>query len=130
MSAGNGGQLRLAAVAALVGRDDSEAELVTSATSNERRLAEALRGPAGRQVPEADAEAIAGLLRLASESPSAAGFAAGLQQGFLLPDDSVHSQARDQADAAFADLYRRLALPEMASGAADRAVALLDSLGS
>ena len=84
MSAGNGGQLRLAAVAALVDLDwpgsreadawvgldgepcsDSEAELITSATGDERRLAEALRGPPGQPLPQADAEAMAGLLRLA-----------------------------------------------------------------
>lgn len=131
MSAGNGGQLRLAAVAALVGErsSDSEAELITSATSNERRLAEALRGQPGQQVPEPEAEAMAGLLRLASESPSAAQLASGLLQGFLIPDDSVHAQAREQAGPAFADLYRTLALPGMAAGAADQAEVLLDGLG-
>lgn len=130
MPAGNGGQIRLTAVAALVDVDDGEAELITSATNNERRLAEALGGPPDRQVPEGDAEAIAGLLRLASESPSAAEFAAGLLQGFLIPDDSVHAQARDQSGAAFADLYRTLALPAMSPGAADRAAVLLEGLDS
>ena len=144
MSGEEADQLRLAVVAALVDLDwpgsrdadagigpprgDGEAELISSATSNERRLAEALRGPVGAPVPEADAEAIAGLLRLASESPSAETLGAGLLQGFLMPDDAVHARAREVVGPAFADLYRQLALPAIAAGSAGQAEELLAGL--
>ena len=147
MTGEDAGPLRLGAVAALVGLDlaasraadawigldgepcsENEAELIISATGAERQLAEALRGPPGGEVPEPDAEAIAALLRLAAGSPSGAVLAVGLRQKFLVPDDSWHAPARDECAVAFAELYRALALPALAVGAAGRAEVLLDGL--
>jgi len=148
MSGGDAGALQLSAVAALVDLDleasraadawigldgepcsENEAELIVTATGAERRLAEALRGPPVAEVAEPDAPTVAGLLRLAADSPRAPTLAAGLLQKFLIPDDSRHAPARDERAAAFADLYRMLALPGMSADAAGRAVALLDDLG-
>jgi hypothetical protein len=147
MSAQDAGAPRLSAVAALVDLDleasrtadawiglegepcsENEAELIVTATGAERQLAEALRGPPVTEMAQADAAAIAGLLRLAADSPAAPAFATGLLQKFLIPDDSRHAPARDERATAFAELYRMLALPGMAAGAAVRAVALLDGL--
>ncbi len=147
MSGGDAGALRLSAVAALVDLDlaasraadawigldgepcsENEAELIVSATGAERRLAEALHGPPVTEVAEPKAAAIAGLLRLAADSPLAPALAAGLLQRFLIPDDSRHAPARDERAVAFAELYRMLALPGMPAGAAGRAVVLLDGL--
>ncbi len=142
------GPLRLCAVAALMDLDlgasreadawigldgepcsEIEAELSVSATGAERRLAEALRGSPGMELPEPDAGAIAALLRLADGSPQATVLAVGLLQKFLIPDDSWHAPARDERAAAFAELYRRLALPGMAADATERAVVRLDDVG-
>jgi len=146
MTSEDDGSLRLGAVAALVDLDlaasraaqawigldglpcsQNETELIISATGEEQRLAEALRGPRGMEMPEPDAEAIAGLLRLA-DGPPAPVLAVGLLQKFLIPDDSRQAPARDDRIAAFAELYRTLALPRMAAGDADRAVALLEGV--
>jgi hypothetical protein len=148
MTSEDHGPLRLGAVAALVDLDlgasraaqewigldgepcsQNETELIISATGDEQRLAEALRGPGGMEMPEPDAETIAGLLRLAEGSPPAPALATGLLQKFLIPDDSRHAPARDDRAAEFAELYRTLALPRMAAAAADRAVALLGGVG-
>jgi len=51
-----------------------------------------------------------------------------LLQKFLIPDDSLQAQARDDCIAAFAELYRTLALPRMAAADADRAVAMLEGV--
>lgn len=142
------GPLRLCAVAALMDLDlaasreadawigldgepcsENEAELIVGATAEERRLAEALRGSPGMELPEPDAEAIAALLRLADDSPQATILAAGLLQKFLIPDDSWQAPARDEHAAAFTELYRKLALPGMAADATERAVVQLDNLG-
>ena len=141
-------QLRLSVVAALVAGDASPGQPGTgpqgpvsggpapasqrpadSATSDERPLAEALRGPAGEPADEA-ARAIAELLRLADGTAAAGTLAVGLRQVFLIPDDSRHAQAREEREAAFADVYRRLALPELAGAARGRAQAILGSLTS
>ena len=146
MTSEDDGSLRLGAVAALVDLDlaasraaqawigldglpcsQNETELIISATGEEQRLAEALRGPRGMEMPEPDAEAIAGLLRLA-DVPPAPVLAVGLLQKFLIPDDSRQAPARDDRIAAFAELYRTLALPRMAAADADRAVAMLEGV--
>ncbi|HEX2321765.1 MAG TPA: hypothetical protein VHJ18_22525 [Streptosporangiaceae bacterium] len=148
MSGGDAGALRLSAVAALVDLDleasraadawisldgepcsEDEAELIVSATGTERRLAEALRGPPGTEVAEPEAVAMAGLVRLAADSPPAPALAVGLLQKFLIPDDSLPAPARDERAATFSELYRMLALPGMPADAAGRAVVLLDDLG-
>jgi len=145
MTGENAGPARLDAVAALVDLDlgasreadawigldgepcsANEAELIISATGEERRLAEALRGPPGMEMLEPDAEAIAGLLRLAADSPPAPVLAADLMH--LIPDDSQHAAARDERSAAFAELYRTLALPGMSVDEAERAMVLLEGL--
>ena len=126
-------QLRLGVVAALVGDDAGPAQLETGlagpAASDERPLAEALRGSSGEPADQA-ARAIADLLRLADGTAAAGTLAVGLRQVFLLPDDSRHAQARDERTTAFADVYRRLALPELAGAARDRAHSLLGTLTS
>jgi hypothetical protein len=148
MSGGNAGAPRLNAVAALVDLDleasraadawidldgepcsENETELIVTAAGAERRLAEALRGPPATEVAGPDAAAIAGLLRLAADSPTEPALAAGLLQKFLIPDDSWQAPARDERATVFADLYRILALPGMPADAADRAVVLLADLG-
>jgi len=148
MASGNNGKLRLEAVAALVDLDlrasreadawigldgepcsDNETELITSATGGERRLAEALRGSSGSELPEPDAELIAGLLRLAEESAPGTALGVGLRQAFLIPDDSHHAPAREERTAAFCDLFRRLAMPGLPGNARERAEELLADLG-
>ncbi len=116
-------QVRLSAVAALVG----SAAPTAHATADECRLAEALRGTPGQPggSPGPDAPAIAELLRLAEGTPSSGSFAVGLLQAFLIPDDSWHALARENAAAAFADIYRRLALPGLSGEAGSRALAIL-----
>ena len=117
------GPVRLSVVAALVGSGATTAD----ATADECRLAEALHGTPGGPggAPEPDAPAIAELLRLAEGSPSSGSFAVGLRQAFLIPDDSWHALAREDAAAAFADIYRRLALPGLSGEAGSRALAIL-----
>jgi hypothetical protein len=117
------GAVRLSVVAALVGSGAPAAH----ATADECRLAEALHGTPGGPggAPEPDAPAIAELLRLAEGSPSSGSFAVGLRQAFLIPDDSWHAVAREDAAAAFADIYRRLALPGLSGEAGSRAQAIL-----
>lgn len=148
MTSAEGRPLRLSAVAALVDLDpvasreanawvglegepfsEKEAELVVSATVEEWLLAEALQGSPGTEVPVPAEEAMAGLLRLAEASPQAPVLAVGLCQKFLIPDDSWHAPARGECASAFADLYRTLALPGMATDATERAVVLLHGLG-
>jgi hypothetical protein len=122
-------QLRLGVVAALIA-DTGPAPPGTGpadgAASDELPLAEALRGPAGQ--PDEATRAIAELLRLADGTAAAGVLAVGLRQAFLIPDDSQHAPAREERTAAFADVYRRLALPELAGAARDRAHALLSTL--
>jgi len=134
-------QLRLGVVAALVGDDagtrlpetgpagpvSGGPESAESATSDERRLTEALRGSAGEPADEV-AQAIAELLRLADGAAAAGTLGVGLRQTFLIPDDSRHAPAREDVTAAFADVYRRLALPELAGAARERAQAILNSI--
>jgi hypothetical protein len=119
-------RVRLSVVAALV----SSSVPTDPATVDESRLADALRGvpaePGGAAVP--DAAALADLLALAEGTPSSGGFVTGLQQAFLIPDDSRHALAREETTAAFADVYRRLALPGLSGEAGSRALAILRRL--
>ena len=99
---------------------DDEAALVTSASLGEWELADALRGGSG-QAPGPAAHAIAALLRLATGTDAATLLLLGLREAFL--DD----QPRDRV-GAFADVYRRLALPVLDGETTERAKAVLDSL--
>lgn len=116
-------RVRLSVVAALVGSSVPP----DPATADESRLADALRGGPGEPggAPGPDPPAVADLLRLADGTPSSASFAVGLRQAFLIPDDSRHAPARDDAAAAFADVYRRLALPGLSGENGSRALAIL-----
>ena len=113
-------RVRLSVVAALVGSRVPAGP----ATCDESRLADALSGaPGGTPCP--DAPALADLLVLAEGTPSSGAFITGLQQAFLIPDDSRHALAREETTAAFADVYRRLALPGLSGEAGSRALAIL-----
>jgi hypothetical protein len=142
----NIGQLRISALAALVDFDvpasragqgrvhsdgtlytAAETELIDSATSQERQLAQALHaGYGGTSDPEAGA--LSELLKLAGGTPRASLFATGLCQAFLIPDDSHPAPAHEERTAAFADLYRRLELPCLKGTARERALAILDGM--
>jgi len=114
--------VRLSVVAALVG-SGGPADL---ATIDECRLADALGGTPGEPGgPGPHAPAIADLLQLADGASSAGAFVTGLQQAFLIPDDSRHALAREDSTAAFADIYRRLAMPGLSGEAGSRALAIL-----
>jgi len=113
-------RVRLSVVAALVG----STEPADPATADESRLADAL-GVTRGGVPRPDAPALADLLLLAEGTPSSSAFITGLQQAFLIPDDSRHALAREETTAAFADVYRRLALPGLSGEAGSRALAIL-----
>jgi len=100
-----------------------------SATPAECQLADALRG--GRDgAPGPEAPALADLLRLAEGTPDSSMFAAGLRQAFLIPDDSHQALAREEPTAAFADMYRRLALPGLTGSTGRRAEAILTQVTS
>lgn len=98
---------------------DNEARLITGATDGEWLLAEAIRGTTGLYEP--DAEAIAGLLRLAAGSPIAGLLRLGLREAYL------DGEPGDRA-AVFADIYQRLVLPGLEGDVKERAAALLDGL--
>lgn len=116
-------RVRLSVVAALV----SSSPPADPATADESRLAEAIGSAPGDPggSPGPDAPALADLLRLAEGTPSSGSFAVGLRQAFLIPDDSRHALAREDAAAAFADVYRRLALPGLSGESGSRALAIL-----
>lgn len=136
--------LRLAVVAAIIGRDDSgddplalaaarlgseihmkaESAAVAAATPAERALAQALQGEGQRGQPSADHK-IAELLLLA-EGPAADKLADGLSQA-LLPQARL-APARDERRFAFADVYRRLALHQLDSQVRNKAAAVLGRL--
>jgi hypothetical protein len=105
----------------------AEAELVDSATSQERHLAQALHG-GYCETSDPEAGALSELLTLARGTPRANVFAIGLCQAFLIPDDSHPAPAHEERTAAFADLYRRLELPCLEGAVRDRALAILDSM--
>ena len=94
------------------------AALVLKPTTDELRLAEALRGGG---MTGAEAEAVAGLLRLADGSPLAGPLRVRLREAFL--DGEPQAPA-----AAFAYIFRRLALPELDGEAKEHAETLLARL--
>lgn len=118
------GPTRLAVLAAIIG-DGASSEAV--ATSTERALANALGHMEGTLDPTARS-ALTRLLRLAGETPSGEAFASALNQTFLLPDDSWPAVARDERGDAFADLYRRLAMPTMRGQVRAEAALMLSQL--
>ena len=99
---------------------DAEAALITSASLDEWTLADALRGGPD-QAPDEVSAALAELLRLAGRSDAAASFGQSLRDIFLdqKPEDRI---------AAFADTYRRLALPALGSDGDEKANAVLDQI--
>jgi len=105
---------------------DAEASLIGSASLAEWELAEALRGGPG-QASDPGAPTIAALLRLASGTALEVLLCTGLRQ-VLLPDGSVPERSRRERTAAFADAYKRLALPGLSGDDLDKAAVLLDRL--
>jgi len=118
--------VRLGVLAALVEADEATMP-PGPANAEERRLADAMRGEPGGG-PGPDAPALAELLRLADGAPTADAFIVGLRQAFLIPDDSQPPPAREACADACADVYRRLALPGLASEPMMRAQAILQRL--
>jgi phosphoglycolate phosphatase-like HAD superfamily hydrolase len=104
------GPARLAVLAMIVA-GSTAADAAASAT--ERALASALTSSGDAPVDQNARLAMARLLRLASDTPGCETLPPALGQTFLLPDDSWPAVARDERAFAFADLYRRLALPNM-----------------
>jgi HAD superfamily hydrolase (TIGR01509 family) len=104
------GPTRLGVLAAVLD-DGASSEAVATAT--ERALASALSHTGEGAIEPTARSAMARLLRLASDTPGGEALATALNQTFLLPDDSWPARARDERGAAFADLYRRLAMPSM-----------------
>jgi len=90
---------------------DAEQDLIRVASHDEWALAEGLAGP--EPVSDPDEDAIADLLR----------------QAFLVPDGSRHALAPGERTAAFAGLFRTLALPGLDADAREMAGPLLDALG-
>jgi hypothetical protein len=83
----------------------SEATLIDWATDEEWDIAAAIRGARG-DLSELDAEAVAGLLRLAAGTADAAMLLTGLRQHFI--DDEP-----DDRGAAFAQLFERVVMPSL-----------------
>ncbi len=106
---------------------DAEQDLIRVASHDEWALAEGLAGP--EPVSDPDEDAIADLLRLASGTDVASLLRAGLRQAFLVPDGSRHALAPGERTAAFAGLFRTLALPGLDADAREMAGPLLDALG-
>ena len=106
---------------------DAEQDLIRSATDEEWALAEGL---AGCPEPVADlaAPVIADLLRLAGGTDVASLLRAGLRQAFPPPDNAGDAMERDGRTAAFAGLYRTLALPGLDADAREMAGPLLSTL--
>lgn len=107
---------------------DVEQDLIRVASHDEWALAEGLAG-GPEPVSDPDADAIADLLRLASGTDVASLLRAGLRQAFLVPDGSRQALAPGQRTAAFAGLFRTLALPGLDADAREMAGPLLDALG-
>ncbi len=122
---------RLDVVAALLGYDgplsDAEQVLIRSATGAERALAEGLAGgPEPLSGP--DAEAMAGLLRLAGGTDVVPLLRAGLREQFVPPDGSHLVLGRERRTCAFAELFGKFALPGLDADARETAGPLLDAL--
>jgi HAD superfamily hydrolase (TIGR01509 family) len=101
-----------------------------SATAAERALASAMTHSQDRPYPQNARSALARLLRLASDMPRPETLATALGQAFLLPDDSWPAAARDERGLVFADLYRRLTMPEMRGQVRAEAATLLSRLAA
>jgi HAD superfamily hydrolase (TIGR01509 family) len=121
------GPARLAVLAVIIaGRAPEDA----AATATERALASALTNSEDASCDQDARAAMARLLRLAGDTPGCESFGAALGQTFLLPDDSWPAVAREQRAFAFADLYRRLALPHMRGQVRAEAAQLLSRLAA
>ncbi len=118
----------LASAARLGGGLVSKAKAASAAdpTATERALAEALQAEGHASGPSD--HAIAELLLLADDVPTAGDLAAGLSRAFLLPGDSRSSLASQERRSAFADLYRKLALHQLNSQVRNKAAAVLFKL--
>jgi HAD superfamily hydrolase (TIGR01509 family) len=119
------GPTRLAVLAAVIGNGAASQSV---ATATERALANALSHSADESFDPAARSAMARLLRLASDTPGGQAFAIALNQTFLLPDDSWPAVARDERGDAFADLYRRLAMPSLRGQVRAEAALMLSRL--
>ncbi|HEY3905995.1 MAG TPA: HAD family hydrolase [Streptosporangiaceae bacterium] len=119
------GPTRLAVLAAIIS-DGAASEAVATAT--ERALATALSHSANGSFDDDARSALARLLRLASDTPGGQALAIALNQTFLLPDDSHAAGAREEHGQAFADLYRRLAMPSMRGQVRAEAALMLSRL--
>jgi hypothetical protein len=106
--------------------DKAESAALAEPTPQERALAEALDDDT-REGQQAD-RAIAELLLLVDDVPTADDLAAGLSHTFLLPDDSRPALARELRLPAFSDLYRKLALPTLGNQVRNKAAATLRRL--
>jgi hypothetical protein len=104
----------------------AEAGLVRSATAAEREAAQAMCAGPG-EVRDPDARVIARLLRLAAGTPSAPALGLGLRAAFL-PAGRVLERTRPERSAAFASVYRKLALAGLDGEAQQRAEALISAL--
>ena len=103
----------------------ADSQAAASATPAEQELAQALQGSQG-QCADPDGElAMAELLMLADQVPQADELATGLNQAFLLSDDSQPAAARRERMSAFAGLYRRFALHQLNSQVRNKAAAIL-----
>ena len=107
---------------------EAEQDLIRLATDEEWALAEGLAG-GSELVSDPHAPAIATLLRLSCGTDGAALLRAGLRHAFVAPAESRHPLARPERSAAFADLYRTLALPGLDAEAREMAGGLLGPLG-
>jgi HAD superfamily hydrolase (TIGR01509 family) len=119
------GPTRLAVLAAVIGDGAGSASV---ATATERALASALSHPGDESSDPAARSAMARLLRLASDTPGGQALAIALNQTFLLPDDSWPAVAREARGDAFADLYRRLAMPNLRGEVRAEAAMMLSRL--
>ncbi len=124
---------RLDVVAALLGYDrplsDAEQAVIRSATDQERALAEGMGG-GPEPLAGPDAEAIAGLLRLASGTDVVSLLRAGLREEFVPPDGSrralgaAGSGRRCPGDGRAVARYPGAGVRQLIAGTASRAFRL------
>jgi len=98
----------------------SDAALIDWATDEEWDIAGAVRGARG-ELSELDAEAVAGLLRIADGTTRATLLLAGLYEEFIQDDP-------DDRGATFAGLFERLILPGLVGPGRQPARSLLRTL--
>jgi len=121
------GPARLAVLALMIAGSTADD---AAATATERALASALTSSRDGSDDQQARSAMARLLRLASDAAGCETLTSALGQTFLLPDDSWPAVARDERAFAFADLYRRLALPNMRGQVRAEAALLLSRLAA